>query len=120
MANEEQQKPTGPVVVDAATFSPAPRNVFRYNGSDYKAFSLTQLKKSFRNHIAELERHLTACETFDQQIELLLDDLCTLVPGIPREELAEEPLELLLDAVLRVAYAHAQGGEVPPTPDQPK
>lgn len=117
---EEKTTPAAPVVIDAATFSPSPRNVFRYKGTDYKAFSVVQLRKGFRNHIAQISEHLAARETLDQQVEMLVDDLATLVPGIPREEIAEEPFELLLDAVMRVAYAHAQDGEVPPTTDQPR
>lgn len=117
MAEENKAQP---VVIDSATFSPAAANTFRYQGREYKAFNILQVRRGTRNKFAELDAHIKACNSVDEQTDLLLSIIAEFVPAAPIDELREEPWELLLQVVIRLGNAVGTDGEERPTTGQEK
>lgn len=104
-----------PVVIDADAFDPVPRNTFAYRGENYGAFDLMQLRGSQRERIKRLDKHLDGCRSLDEQIALLAEVVCDFVPKAPIDSLKDEPLEMLMDNVFRLAGAIGRAGEARPT-----
>lgn len=111
MADETKSQP---VVIDAATFSPAPGNVFEYQGKKFKAFNILQVRRATRNRFAELNAHLKGCNSIDEQADMLAEMLHEFVPGLPAS-IRDESWELLLQAVLRLGNSIGSDGDARPT-----
>ena len=98
-----------PVIIDADTFDPVPRNVFRYEGEDYPALDILQLSNAARERVKRIDKHLAACRTVEQQIDLLTSILRDFVPAAPVDQLKNEPVE----KISRSIFALATAGVVP-------
>jgi len=110
MANERK-----PVVIDADSFDPVPRNVFRYGNEDYPAFDLMQISNSARERVKRLDKHIEACKTIDQQSELLTAILRDFVPTAPVDRLKDEPIEKLSRSIFALATAGMKRDDADPT-----
>lgn len=107
-----------PVIIDADAFDPSPRNVFRYNGEEHRAFDLLQLPNAVREKVVRLGDHIAACRSVTEQIELAADALRAFVPSASIDELRNWPLEKLLHCLGGLARAGMDDSEERPTTDQ--
>jgi hypothetical protein len=111
----EEKKEVVPIVIDADVFAPTPTNVLSYRGKEYRAFNVLQVPRSIRNKFATLDSQLKACADLDAQSDLLVEMIAAFVPGVPVEDLREEPWEPLLQVVLRLGNSVGTDGEARPT-----
>lgn len=114
------EQKTGPVVIDAATFSPAPGNTFVYRNREYHALNILQVRRSTRNRFAQLEAHLKGCDSIDEQADLLVEIIAEFVPGVPVKDLRDESWESLLDCAMRLGNAIGAPGDDRPTTGRKK
>lgn len=104
----EEQKEAGRIV-DLGTFAPVATIPFRYKTHNLKAFSILDVPRRTRNAVLAFNDRLRACSSIDEQIEVAIEIIDGFVPGAPLDELRDEPLALLMRAVIGLANGGSEG-----------
>jgi hypothetical protein len=103
---DSEQKTDGPIIVDTGTFSPVPENTFVYpaGGRHYNAFSIMKVKRATRNRFFNFYAHIKKL-SLDDIADFTAELIGEFVVDAPVEALREEPVDFLIDSLMRLAGA---------------
>ena len=101
------------LVVDGDAYDPIPVGRVRIGGREYGFLSVFDVDQLTLMKLKRLEQHLSAIPSLDEQTAFVRDLICTLVPGLSQEALANDPVNKLLWRLRKITSPANEDGDDP-------